>query len=105
MIHNLISMKHSTKNYCFGDHIIFRFIFNYFGKFPALAIKAVPGNLVDSGQNTPNFEFKLIRLYRSSWCQPFFPKPCTGYTLKFIKTMLSIYNIFSMHNNITNFGI
>ena len=62
MIHNLISMKHSTKNYCFGDHIIFRFIFNYFGKFPALAIK-------------------------------------------FIKTMLSIYNIFSMHNNITNFGI
>ena len=37
--------------------------------------KAVPGNLVDRGQNTPNFEFILIRLYRSSWCQPFSPKP------------------------------
>ena len=27
-------------------------------------------NLVDSAQNTPNFEFILIRLYRSSWRQP-----------------------------------
>ncbi len=37
--------------------------------------KAVPGNMVESDQNAPNFEFILIRLRRSSWRQPFFLKP------------------------------
>ena len=34
-------------------------------------LKGVPGNMVDNDQNTPNFEFILIRLWKSSWRQPF----------------------------------
>ena len=49
-------------------------------------VKGVPGNLVVSGQNTPNFVFILIRLYRSSWRQPFFPKPRgSGITTRSLK--------------------
>ena len=49
-------------------------------------IKGVPGNMVNSDQNTPNFEFILIRLFRSSWREPFSLKPRgSGFTAWSIK--------------------
>ena len=61
-------------------------------------VKGVPGNMVNSDQDAPNFEFILriytvIQVWRSSWCQPISLKPRgSGFTAWSIKIRLFLNN-------------